>query len=376
MKRKIVAMRDEVMEIFEHLHAHPEVSWQEVETTKYLEGKLKDLGFKTTTFTDCTGVIGELGEGTPTVGLRADMDALWQEVDGHFQANHSCGHDAHMTLALGTAILLNKIGFKPNGRLKILFQPAEEKGTGALKLIEKGVLDDVDYLYGVHLRPIQELPMGKAAPAILNGAAQFIHGEIIGVEAHGARPYLGINAIEVGASLVQEISKIHLNPFEPYTVKMTRFHAGGESDNIIPGRAVFSLDLRAQTNGTMDDLLAKVEHVVKQVAELYRAEIKLTVGPRMPAAVLNQEAKEIMRKAIIDTLGIENTAEPIVSVGSEDFHFYTLERPRIKATMLGLGCDLAPGLHHPKMSFNREALLVGIEILAKTIMYTFDKHTK
>jgi amidohydrolase len=220
------------------------------------------------------------------------------------------------------------------------------------------------------------LPMGKAAPAILNGAAQFIHGEIIGVEAHGARPYLGINAIEVGASLVQEISKIHLNPFEPYTVKMTRFHAGGESDNIIPGRAVFSLDLRAQTNGTMDDLLAKVEHVAKQVAELYKAEIRLTIGPRMPAAVLNQEAKEIMREAIIDTLGIENTAEPIVSVGSEDFHFYTLERPRIKATMLGLGCDLAPGLHHPKMSFNREALLVGIEILAKTIMYTFDKHTK
>lgn len=124
-------------------------------------------------------------------------------------------------------------------------------------MIEKGVLDDVDYLYGVHLRPEQEIGDGQACPAIYHGAAKFIAGEIIGEDAHGARPHLGQNSIEIGASLVNEIKKINLDPMVPYSAKMTKFHAGGDSGNIIPGKASFSIDLRAQTNKALEELTEK-----------------------------------------------------------------------------------------------------------------------
>ena len=95
------------------------------------------------------------------------MDALWQEKDGNWQAVHSWGHDSHMTMALGVIKLFNKIGYQLPGKLKVIFQPAEEKGTGASKMLEKKVLDDVDYLYGVHLRPIQELTEWRCRPSHL-----------------------------------------------------------------------------------------------------------------------------------------------------------------------------------------------------------------
>ncbi|WP_442870369.1 amidohydrolase [Aneurinibacillus sp. Ricciae_BoGa-3] len=199
--------------------------------------------------------MGELGNGSIRVALRADMDALWQEINGKWQAIHSCGHDAHMTLVLGVIKVLNKLAYQPAGKLKVIFQPAEEKGTGALKMMDKGILDDVDYLYGVHLRPIQELAGGFASPAILHGAAQLIRGEIRGTSAHAARPHLGINAIDVGGALIQELSKIHTDPLVPSSIKMTRFVAGEKSENIIPDYAEFTLDVRAQTNEIMNQLL-------------------------------------------------------------------------------------------------------------------------
>jgi len=363
-----------IMEIFQHLHNHPEISWQEYGTTSYVAGLLERHGYRTRRFEDCTGVVGEIGSGRPVVALRADMDALWQEVDGRFQANHSCGHDAHMTMVLGTILLFQRMGYYPPGTFRVIFQPAEEKGTGALRMVEKQVIRDADYLYGVHLRPVQELKNGTAAPAILHGAARFITGEIIGSEAHAARPHLGINTIEVGASFVQELSRIRLDPMVPHSVKMTRFTAGSESGNIIPGRARFSLDLRAQTNRIMDELTSRVHHIAKSLERLHRVEIRLTDTAYTAAAERNEEAERLMARAIRDALGPERLAEPIVTPGGEDFHFYPLKNPRLKATMLGLGCGLRPGLHHPQMTFDRGALLNGIDILSRAVQLTFARH--
>ncbi|GHI00663.1 M20 peptidase aminoacylase family protein [Neobacillus kokaensis] len=376
MKTHIEELKSELFRIFQHLHAHPEISWKEYNTTEFLKSLVEELGVKITTFADCTGFIAEIGSGETCVGLRTDIDALWQEVDGTFQANHSCGHDSHMTMVFGTLLLLKRLNYQPPGKIKFIFQPAEEKGTGALKLIEKGVVDDIDYLYGVHLRPMEEVPFGKASSGIINGAAKFFSGEIIGTDAHGARPHQGQNAIEVGAAIVNELSKIHLNPMIPYSVKMTAFHAGGESSNIIPGRASFSLDLRAQSNEIMHQLSNQVEKIIECIASLYEAKINLQVGAEIAAAEISPDAQAIMQEAIIETLGSEQHMMPYMSSGGEDFHFYTLKRPTIKATMLGLGCDLVPGLHHPKMCFNHDAMLSGIEILAKTIMKTFDEIEK
>jgi amidohydrolase len=151
------------------------------------------------------------------------MDALWQEVDGVFKRTIP-GHDAHMTIAYGTLLTLKETGFPENIRLKWIFQPAEEKGQGAGKLISKGIIDDIDYLYGVHLRPIQEIEDGTASPAIHHGAAVMLHGTISGQDAHAARPHLGTNAIEVGSAIVQAMQAIRLDTMVPFSAKMPSCH--------------------------------------------------------------------------------------------------------------------------------------------------------
>jgi amidohydrolase len=381
-----------IMEIFKYLHSHPEVSMKEFNTTTFLKGKLEELGCRTRTFDDCPGVIGEIGEGSPVVAVRADMDALWQEVDGEFKANHSCGHDSHMAMVLGVIMLLKKLCFLPSnkqsflpsnkpcllpsGTVRFIFQPAEEIGQGAKKMIEKGVVDDVDFIYGVHVRPIQETENGRAAPAILHGASQYIGGIILGEDAHGARPHLGTNAIEVAASLIHELAYIHIDPMIPHSVKMTKLHAGGESSNIIPGQASFSLDLRAQTNEVMKVLVEQVKSAVESIAEFYKVKIDLTIPESLAAATVNPEAKMIMAEAIAEVLGRDKLDEALLTSGGEDFHFYSVKRPHLKATMLGLGCGLTPGLHHPHMTFDRDAMLSGIQILATAVIKTLEQDKK
>ncbi|WP_400162632.1 M20 peptidase aminoacylase family protein [Brevibacillus sp. TJ4] len=376
LKEVVTSRAQTIVETFDHLHANPEISWKEVQTTRYLAERMRSLGLRVTTFDDCTGLVAEWGEGRPVVGLRTDIDALWQEVDGEWRANHSCGHDGHMTVVLETVEALIASGYQPPGKLKILFQPAEEKGNGALKLIEKGVVDDIEYLYGLHLRPIQEMASGDCAGAIYNGGAMFISGEITGLSAHGARPHLGINVLEAAAAIIHGLGQIHINPMVPATVKMTMLQAGGESYNIIPDKARFALDLRAQTNEAMDELIKRVNRLIEGVALSHQAEIKLEYGSRMVAAVVDEEAKKLMEQAIVDVLGEQHLKPAPVTPGAEDFHYYPVERPSIKATMLALGCDLQPGLHHPHMKFNRDDLIKGVEIMARVVVRTFEQLEK
>ncbi len=370
-----MTFREEINQIFHYFHTHPEISWKEFETTAYIKDYLQQYSCKVTTFTDCTGIMVEIGSGSPVVAIRADMDALWQEVDGVFQPVHSCGHDAHMTIVLGAFLRLQQKGLT-QGTIRFIFQPAEEKGNGALTLIDKQIAKDIDYLYGVHLRPYQELENGKAAPAIYHGASRLMTGKIYGEDMHGARPHLGANAIEVGATLVQMLKQIELNPLIPYSVKLTSFHAGGESYNIIPGSATFSIDMRAQTNDAMKDLQLKVDQAIKSVNVLYNINIQTEIPANLVAAEVNKEAEDILAEAIVDVLGEDKLEEPIVTSGGDDFHFYTVKNPSIKATMLGLGCDLAPGLHHPNMSFNQEAIFSGIDILTRVVEVTLKNHVK
>jgi amidohydrolase len=379
MKHTLKKLKPIIYELFDHFHQHPELSWKEVKTTEFIADFLQKNDCHVSTFPDHTGVVGEWGEGTADsikVGVRADMDSLWQEVNGTFQANHSCGHDAHMTMVLGMLLLLKEKQIKLPGRLKLILQPAEEVGNGALKMIEKQVVDDIDFLYGVHLRPIHELSMGTASPGIMHGAAETVSARIIGFDTHGARPDLGVNAIEVVGTILEQLKGIRLNPFDSYSVKMTQVGAGGQNKNIIPGSAQFHLDLRAQTNETMNELVKKVDHILNRVASLYGVEIEFEHQEKVYAAVLNKEAQQIMAQAIVETLGAEQLKPPVITPGAEDFHFYTKERPHLKAAMLGLGCDLEPGLHHPNMRFQLESLLDGIEILTRTVLATFEHKGK
>lgn len=363
--------RLQVYDTFDYLHAHPELSWEEEHTNQYIKEQLEKAGCKVQTFSDCTGVIADFGDiesGKPVVAVRADMDALWQEVDGKFRPNHSCGHDAHMTMVLGALWKLAKDpSIKDLVTVRFIFQPAEEVGDGALKMVEKGAVNNVDYLFGIHLRPVQEAPDGFATPAIIHGAATSIECDIIGDDAHGARPHLTSNAIDVGTHIVNAINAIHLDPTVPYSVKVTKFHAGGKSTNIIPGQASLAFDLRAQTNGHMKLLRGKVHEALEAAENLFHSKIKITDDYGIPAAEVDAEAETISKQAISNILGPDKTMEPLMTPGGDDFHFYTIKRPDLKATMIGLGCDLKPGLHHPHMTFNREALFNGINIITEIV---------
>lgn len=374
MKSAIKELTPQLTSIFSHLHAEPEISWDEYRTTDYIKQLFENHDCKITTFSDSPGLVVEIGQGKPVVAIRADIDALWQEVDGEFQPNHSCGHDAHMTIAIGALLTLLKKGAPEKGTFRFIFQPAEEKGTGALAFVEKGVVDDVDFLFGMHLRPIEELGHEQFAPAIRHGAACFIEGVIQGEDAHGARPHLNVNSIHIGAELIQHLNNIHINPMIPHSVKMTAFHAGGESKNIIPGNATFAVDLRAQTNDIMEELMIKVKRITAMLADYHNVSIDLKIGANIAASVTNKDAILIMEDAIKETVGLDKLEPIITTTGGDDFHFYTIKKPHLKATMLAIGCNLEPGLHHPNMTFKHDIIPQAIEILINAMLNTAKRH--
>ncbi|WP_456277541.1 M20 peptidase aminoacylase family protein [Bacillus sp. AK128] len=363
---------------YHYLHENPEISWEEVNTTAFLCKQLERLGIPYETFDDHTGVVGYWGnqdEG-PTVGIRADIDALWQMVDGKWQANHSCGHDAHATMVLYSIICLKELGITPKGRVKIIFQPAEESGNGAKAMIQKGVIDDIDYLLGTHVRPIQELPFGVASPAIYHGATTLLKGQIRGVQAHGSRPNLGINVVDSLGAIILAVNSIKLDPTKSASVKVTVVKAGGDNINIIPDYAEFGIDIRAQENEVMEELIEQVKHAVMTAGSANKAEVKIETLASMVAAEPSVGLESIVQKVIKEALGEENVASNPVTPGGEDFHFYKTIYPNLEATMVGLGTGLQPGLHHPKMSFNIKALHNGVKILSLAVVKLLEQEAK
>ncbi|MEJ9281685.1 amidohydrolase [Ureibacillus thermosphaericus] len=350
---------------FELFHNCPEVSWKEYQTTNKIASILDELKVPYKRFNDMTGLVAEIGQGDEVIAVRADIDALWQEVDGVMKANHSCGHDANISMVLGALLRIKDLPLKK--RVRFIFQPAEEVGGGAIEMVKRGIIDDVSYLFGIHLRPIDELPFGKVSPAIHHGAALFLQGEIRGVDAHGARPYQGKNAIDIIVAIQQMLKNIYLNPFEVHSVKLTKVVADGGSVNIIPGNATFSIDIRAQKNRVLDALQLHVENGLRNISKMFETEIVWDWYDKTPGAEVSEEAKKIAEKAILDTVGEGFLAEPVHTPGSDDFHFYTVSKPELKATMIGIGADLQPGLHHPHMTFNKDALIIGAKVLAKTL---------
>src|SRR5699024_3416758 len=215
--------------------------------------------------------------------------------------------------------------------------------------------------------------MGHATPVIIHGATRVMDLKITGDDAHGGRPHLNTNVIEVGATLVQLINNIQLNPTVPHSAKVTKFMAGGKNANIIPGNGTFSLDIRAQTNEAMDELIQKVHHTIDTLRTMYHTKIEITKDNGIVAAELDDDAIDIVSTAITNALGADKLDQPLLTPGGDDFHYYKVNKPHIKGTMIGLGCDLGPGLHHPQMTFNHDALMNGVDILFEAIQETYQR---
>ncbi|TYP79416.1 amidohydrolase [Paenibacillus methanolicus] len=373
------AHQEQLKSTYAELHALAEVSWQENRTTRYLSRVLDEIGIEYECFEAHTGLVAHWKKDTrfaledmrenSVIALRTDIDALWQQVDGVSRANHSCGHDAHMTMVLYAIKALQAIGFEPAGELRVLFQPAEEVGEGALKLLEAGCLDDADYLLGIHVRPTKELAYGQVSSAIYHGACAVLEGKVSGIQAHAARPYDGLNVIEVIADIIKAAQAVSEDYSDvPASCKVTKLHVPNESSNIIPALGAFTIDIRAQTNEAMDALLPELEAAIHRVCQGHGSPVELQLKSRMVAARPDPDLEALVGEVIVALLGNNGWAPPPVTPGGEDFHFYPLRRPELHATMIGLGCGLSPGLHHPQMQFHLEALEIGAAVLAMSVV--------
>lgn len=370
MKNKLISYfksnKNKIIDTFNDLHSIPEIGFEEVKTAKYLSKRLEACGYSVKTKIGGTGVIGILDSGIPgtCIGLRGDMDALLHEVNGKLVPLHSCGHDANCTVVLSVAEALAHFKFPSKGQLRIIFQPAEETLGGAKALLESNEMEGLEYLIGTHLRPIEELPFGKIAPSVRHGASGIMLVEVIGSEAHGARPHQGINAIDACCLIIVAANSIRMNPQIPHSVKATMIKSGGTAFNVIPGKAEMAFDMRAQTNIAMTQLKESLINTIEKAAESCGARAICRLKGGVPAAQDSDEVVKIAQDCIKNVLGKNGVSDCVITSGGEDFHEYSYNMKNLKTTILGIGADLTPGLHKPNMTFNRQALIDAASVMA------------
>lgn len=357
----VVSMRTE-------LHEIPELGFQEKKTSDYVAAKLTELGLKPIRNVGGTGVVAYI-DGTepgPTVMLRADMDALPFKIDGKDVCIHACGHDSHTAMGLATAARL--VGNVKKGRVKLLFQPAEETLFGALKCIEDGVLDDVDYAFGAHVRPIQDIPDGTVCAAVRHTASTFCWVDIHGEVAHASRPHLGKSVVEAAVLATNAVNSLWVNPNKAWSAKVTTLDCRSTASNIIPDKGRMCLDIRAQDNATMDELLEKVKVAITNACACVGCTCEISFpGGVIPAAEYDEDLVTEVRETIKEVLGEEKLANDCGG-GGEDFHYFVQKKPSIHAAYIGVGTGVTPGLHNPTMTMNPESLRNGVEVLTKLVL--------
>jgi amidohydrolase len=367
--------KQSVLQTLSELHDIPEPGGKEFKTSAYLAQRLEECGYRVKSGVGGTGVVGVLDSGKPgpSVGIRADMDALLYDVDGKVTACHACGHDANSAEALWAAKAIAACGGLKSGRLTVVFQPAEELAIGALAMIESGELEGLEYLIGTHLRPVQELPLGKITPSLRHSASGFMLAEILGATAHGARPHLGVNAAEAVAAVIFAVNSVHVDPLVPHSAKVTMIQCGGGALNVIPEKAEIGVDIRAQTNAVMRTLKERVEAAITNGAAAVGAKASCQWKTGCPAAQDNEEVVEAARRATAKVLGEEGVAPCADTPGGEDFHYYAQAMPHLKTTVIGIGANLTPGLHVRDMTFERSAVVDAAKVLALMVLDLSEK---
>lgn len=357
-----------IAHVWPQLHAMAEPAFKEVRTASFLAGFLRKLGYKVEEGVGgTTAVVATLDSGVPgpVVALRTDMDCLlFKQDDATEKPIHACGHDGHMTIALGVAQLVAEQGLK-QGKVKILCQPAEEIGRGALELLKAGALQDVDYALGYHLMPKDMARSGQIIAQINWTACTLMEGEIRGLAAHGSQPHLGVNAIDVGAAIVGAVNALPTNPLLGGSVKTTRFLGGAGSLNAICDKVNIGFDLRSTSNSEMLALRQRVSEIVINTARVYGAEAQCHIVGTCPAAEADPSLQAVTCEAIVEELGSEGLIPAASITVGEDFNFFKEQLPQLKTASLGIGCDLVPRLHDPDMCFDHAALAPAIKVLAR-----------
>lgn len=360
-----MSTEDYIYEVYDYLHSVPETGGNEIKTSSFIAKELKTMGYTVRTGIAETGVVGVLisENAGPSIVLRADMDAIEYLIDGKRENRHTCGHDANASMMLATAKAISETGIGC-GQLMFLFQPDEENGMGAKKIVESKILNEIDEMYGIHLRPIQEARLGEATPALCHGASSKMDVSLLGKASHGARPHLGVNAIDAAALVINAINALRVDPRVPHSAKVTKINSIEGAHNVIPSEVKLTLDIRCQTNEVMIELISKIEKAICGACDSIGATANINDVKGLPASEYNETAVAFVHEAIVEVLG--SALPPIVTPGGEDFHVYA-RALNIKTAYVGLGADLVPGLHDPEVTFKRDALVSGMEIMKSIV---------
>ncbi len=380
-------IQDWIEQVFEELHSAPEPAFAETKTAGMIAERLVDAGFRVRAGLAGTGVVGDLagrasdcGQGkVPCPGgvlaLRADMDAMLHSVDGKEVYVHSCGHDAHSAMVLAAGVILARECPAAAGRLRLIFQPAEETGQGAERMVEAGAVEGVDAILGIHLRPAAECRLGEATPCLMHAGGRTLDYVVSGVPAHTGRPHLGVNAADAAALAVLAVNSVKPDPRACATLNVVGLCAGGpggKPSGVIPEVGRLTVSIRAESDKMLDELKGRVDAAVRGAVGSVGADVRLEREKKMPAPCYDQEMIRTARDAIVAVLGKDAVVERIATPGSEDFHRYVLGKPGLRSAYIGLGADFVPGLHHPDAAFDRRALVFGAALLAQAVAYYLD----
>jgi hippurate hydrolase len=360
-----------------HLHAHPELSFEEHETAAYVAERLERWGYEVTRNVGGLGVVGRLkqGEGGRSIAIRADMDALpIQEATGLPYASrthgkmHACGHDGHTAMLLGAAEYLARTRHF-NGTVNLIFQPAEEAGkiSGAQAMIADGLFErfPCDVIFGLHNHP--GAPAGtflmRAGP--LMAAADTAIITITGRGGHASRPHLTVDPIVVAANMVMTLQTVvarNVNPTETAVVTVGTIH-GGTASNVIPESAEIAVSIRSFSAEVRDLLETRVRDISTSIAGAHGASVSIDYERGYPVVVNSQEETDFATAVVRELVGEDKVGVCPMIPGSEDFAYFLEHKP---------GCFLRLGngensaiLHSSKYDFNDDSLTTGAAMWAR-----------
>jgi amidohydrolase len=373
------SLQPEVIKWRRHLHANPELSYDEFNTAKFVTEQLKSFGLEPMSMAT-TGLVA-LIQGKPgknTIALRADMDALPIEEKNNVAYKstkpgvmHACGHDVHTASLLGTAKILSQIKNEFEGTVKLIFQPGEEKNPGgASYMIKEGALQNPtpNSIIGQHVMPL--VPVGKVGfrEGMYMASSDEIYLKVIGKGGHGAAPELTIDPVVIAAHIIiglQQVISRNANPKQPTVLTFGRIMAEGAT-NIIPNEVNIAGTFRALNEQWRKEGLEKIEKMAKGIAESMGGMCEVNISHGYPYLENNPELTRRIRQAAEAYVGKENVVDIELTLGSEDFAYYSHVVP---ASFYRLGTrNEAKGLtsyvHSPTFDIDEDALKLGPGLMA------------
>ena len=360
-----------------HLHANPELSFEEHETASYVAGQLESWGYEVTRNVGGLGVVGRLkqGNGGRSIAIRADMDALpIQEATGLSYAStidgkmHACGHDGHTTMLLGAAEYLARTRHF-DGTVNLIFQPAEEagKGSGAQAMIADGLFErfPCDAIFGLHNHPGAPAGTFLMRSGPLMAAADTATIIIAGRGGHASRPHLTVDPIVVAANMVMTLQTIvsrNVNPTETAVVTVGTIH-GGTASNVIPESAEITVSIRSFSPEVRDTLEQRVRDIASSVAGAHGASVTIDYERGYPVVINSEQETAFASEVARELVGEDKVGICPMIPGSEDFAYFLEHKPGC-FLRLGNGVDSAI-LHSSKYDFNDDSLSTGAAMWAR-----------